>query len=222
MRKIIILALGLLMMPCTYAQTQKEMNKERQQVVKQTKKELDAKVSKATKKEAKRLKKEKWLVAPGALPLAQQLERAYLMQYERDNDGNLKYFIGAGMSTGGNYDAARMQAMELARQDIAGQIQTEVAALIENSIANAQLTDGEAESLTRTVSASKNLISQSIGSIIPITEAYRDKKNKNKEVLIRVAYSQEMAMKAAKRTIRKELEDKAENLHDRLDKVLGF
>ena len=82
MRKIIILALGLLMMPCTYAQTQKEMNKERQQVVKQTKKELDAKVSKATKKEAKRLKKEKWLVAPGALPLAQQLERAYLMQYE--------------------------------------------------------------------------------------------------------------------------------------------
>ena len=115
-----------------------------------------------------------------------------------------------------------MQAMELARQDIAGQIQTEVAALIENSIANAQLTDGEAESLTRTVSASKNLISQSIGRIIPITEAYRDKKNKNKEVLIRVAYSQEMAMKAAKRTIRKELEDKAENLHDQLDKVLGF
>ena len=168
------------------------------------------------------MKKEKWLVAPGALPLAQQLERAYLMQYERDNDGNLKYFIGAGMSTGGNYDAARMQAMELARQDIAGQIQTEVAALIENSIANAQLTDGEAESLTRTVSASKNLISQSIGRIIPITEAYRDKKNKNKEVLIRVAYSQEMAMKAAKRTIRKELEDKAENLHDQLDKVLGF
>lgn len=68
MNKITLFALALTMaVPCTMsAQSQKELNKERNEVVKQSKKELNARVSKATKKEAKKLKKEGWLVSPGA------------------------------------------------------------------------------------------------------------------------------------------------------------
>lgn len=48
------------------------------------------------------------------------------------------------MSIGENYDAAKMQALELAKQNLAGQIQTEVTALVENTVANKQLSQEQA------------------------------------------------------------------------------
>ena len=45
---------------------------------------------------------------------------------------------------------------------------------------------------------------------------------KNKEVLIRIAYNGAMAKAAAKRAIQNELKDKSEELHKKLDKVLGW
>jgi hypothetical protein len=92
-----------------------------------------------------------------------------------------------------------MQALELAKQNLAGQIQTEVTALIENTVANEQLAAEQAESITRSVMASKNLISQSIGRTITVMEIYRTLSNKNKEVLVRIAYNSDMAKKAAKK-----------------------
>ena len=53
-------------------------------------------------------------------------------------------------------------------------------------------------------------------------ECYRVKNNKNKEVLIRIAYNGDMAKAAAKRAIQNELKDKSEELHKKLDKVLGW
>ncbi len=209
--------------PCvTFAQSQKEQNKERKEVVKQTKKELNAKVSKVTKKEAKRLKKEGWLVTAGALPLEKQLEKSYTMQYEYDENGSPLYIMAEAMSIGENYDAAKMQALELAKQNLAGQIQTEVTALVENTVANRQLAAEDAASITESVSASKNLISQSLGRLLPVMEVYRTKTNKNKEVLVRLAYNQKMAYEAAKRVIRQDLEEKGLDLHNQLDQVLGF
>ena len=41
-------------------------------------------------------------------------------------------------------------------------------------------------------------------------------------VMVRIAYNGEMAKEAAKKAVRKELEKKGENLHEQLDKVLGF
>lgn len=224
MKKSMLFALALTMaVPCvTFAQSQKEQNKERKEVVKQTKKELNAKVSKVTKKEAKRLKKEGWLVTAGALPLEKQLEKSYTMQYEYDENGSPLYIMAEAMSIGENYDAAKMQALELAKQNLAGQIQTEVTALVENTVANRQLAAEDAASITESVSASKNLISQSLGRLLPVMEVYRTKTNKNKEVLVRLAYNQKMAYEAAKRVIRQDLEEKGLDLHNQLDQVLGF
>ena len=132
-----------------------------------------------------------------------------------------KYLMGEAMSIGENYDAAKTQALELAKQNLAGQIQTEVTALIENTVANQQLEAEQAASITQTVSASKNLISQSLGRVVPVVEAYRIKGNKNKEVLVRIAYSTDSAMQTAKKVIREELEKKGEDLHEQLDKLLG-
>ena len=200
----------------------KELRKERQEVRNLAKKELTAKVDKVVKKEAKRLKKEGWQVKPGALPLEKQLERAYLMQYEYDENLFPKYIMGEASSVGENYDAAKTAAISLAITNLAGQIQTEVTALVENTVGNRQMSAEDAASITETVMASKNLISQSIGRTIPVVEAYRINSKKNNEVLVRLAYNGDMAKEAAKNAVRDELKEKGENLREQLDKVLGF
>ena len=200
----------------------KEQRKERQELAKASKKELNQKASKAARKEAKRLSKEGWKTAPGALPLEKQLDKSYMMQYQYDSDGFPQYIMAEAMSTAGNYDAAKMQALELAKQNLAGQIQTEISALIANTVANEQMDQGDAASITRSVMASKNIISQSIGRVVPIVETYRMVNGNNREVLVRIAYSQEMAKAAAKKAVKKELEDRGEILHGKLDELLGF
>ncbi len=225
MKKTIFGLIAMLLLSVSsvsYAQITKDQRKERQELAKASKKELSEKATKAAQKEAKRLGKEGWKTAPGALPLDKQLDRSYLMQMEYDEDGFPKYIMAEGMSTGGNYDAAKMQALELAKQNLAGQIQTEVTALIENTVANEQMDQGEAASITRSVMAAKNLISQSIGRVITVTEAYRAVNGNNREVLVRVAYSQDMSKAAAKKAVKKELEQRGDSLHNKLDELLGW
>ncbi len=225
MKKMMIAVMALFLFAGvteSFAQSAKELAKERKELMKASKAELNEKASKAARKEAKKLKKQGWLVAPGALPLEKQLDKSYMMQYEYDKDMFPKYLMGEAMSIGSNYDAAKMQALELAKQNLAGQIQTEVTALIENTVANKQLEAEQAASITSSVMASKNLISQSIGRTITVTEVYRTLKNKNKEVLLRIAYNGEMAKKVALKAVKEDLEKKGDDLHKQLDKLLGW
>lgn len=223
MKKLFVVALALFVgASCAYAQTQKELAKERKEMAKMSKSELNARAGKAARKSAKSFAKEGWGVTPGQLPLEKQLDRAFNMQYEFDENAYPKYIMAEAMSIGENYDGAKMQALELAKQNLAGQIQTEVTALIENTVANKQLAQDQAATITETVMASKNLISQSLGRVIPVVECYRTKSNRNKEVLVRIAYNSKMALEAAKNAVREQLEQKGQDLHEQLDKVLGF
>ena len=125
------------------------------------------------------------------------------------------------MSIGENYDGAKMQALELAKQNLAAQIQTEVSGLIDNSVATQQLAMEEAVTVTKSIMASKSLIVQSIGRTITVVECYRTLNNKNKEVLVRIAYNGAMAKAAAKAAIRKSLENESDELRNKLDNILG-
>lgn len=223
MKKVLFVAMALLIAcSASFAQDAKEIMKERQEIKKMAKKELSARVDKATKKESKRLAKEGWVVSPGALPLEKQLQRSYEMEYQYDDLGFPKYIMANAQSIAENYDAAKTAATSLAITNLAGQIQTEVAALVENTVANQQLAAEDAVSISETVMSSKNLISQSIGRTIVVVECYRVLKNKNCEVMVRIAYNGEMAKQAAKQAVREELEKKGDKLHEQLDKVLGF
>lgn len=224
MKKIAFFAMALaIAVPCTVlAQTQDDARKERKEVVKQSEKELNAKVSKVTKKEAKRLKKEGWQVSPGALPLEKQLERSYTMQYEIAETGYPVYIVAEAMSGAESYDGAKAQAIWLAKWNLAEFIQTEITGLVENTIANKQLSADEAATIVESVGASKELLAQSLGRILTNVEAYREKSNKNKEVLVRVSYNHKMALEESKKVIREDLEKKGKDLHEQLDKVLGF
>lgn len=219
----LVLTLVLVMtFTVSFAQLTKEQIKERKEIKKASKAELGEKATKTARKAAKRLAKEGWTTTPGALPLEKQLDKLYLMQMEYDENMFPKYLMGEAMSIGENYDAARLQAMELAKQSLAGQIQTEVTALIENTLSNKQLAAEEAASVTQIISAGKNLISQSIGRVLTVVEMYRVLGNKNKEVSLRIAYNAEMAKQAAKKAVRQELEKKGDDLHKKLDELLGW
>ena len=112
MKKLGLLALlPIVISGCSTTSTiTQERAKERQEVVETTLSEVNRKASKAARDEAKKLEKEGWQVAPGALPLEKQLDRSYMMQYEFDESLYPKYIMGEAMSIGTNYDGAKMQA----------------------------------------------------------------------------------------------------------------
>lgn len=155
----------------------------------------DRKMEKMAGKEAAKLKKEGWKVAAGILPLEYQILRSYRMMLETEVSGNSKYIFGEALSVGEYYDAAKLQALELAKTELAGKIQTEVTALVENSVRNERISHSDAESVINTVRESKNLIAQKLGRMDTVVECYRILSSGRVEVRIVLAYSQKMALK---------------------------
>lgn len=192
-----------------------------QKTEKQLKNDVTSKAFKSARKEAKKYKKDGYYVAPGALPLDKQLENAWMKSYETGDKGEQKYIMATGNSVAETQTAAKLQATETAKLELAGQINTQVAALIENSIANQQLNTEEAASITKTVAASKNLIAQEIGRIIPVVEMYK-KIGTNVEANVRIAYNMETAFDVAKKVIRKSLEEETKIAHEKLEKLMQF
>lgn len=175
--------------------------------------------SEVARKVAKNIKEEGWRVAPGQTPLEKQLDKHFTMMYEYEDNGLPKYIIGEAKATGGVYDAARMQALNNAKIELAGLISTEVTALTESTISNKQISNEDAASINEAAQVGKSLIVQKLGRTFVVTECYRQVDKKNVEVSVTVAYNEEMAMDMAKAIIRKSLEEKGKDLHEQLDKM---
>ena len=92
---------------------------------------------------------------------------------------------------------------------------------INSTVGNEQLSPEEAASVVEVIEASKSVIVQSIGRIIPLMETHRVLDNKNIEVLVQVAYDSENIKKAAKRAIRDEMKKRGNDMHKKLDEY-GF
>lgn len=176
--------------------------------------------NKMIKKEVKQMKKAGWEVAPGNLSMELQLKEFYTKALERDTNGYDKFISGEAMSMGENYDAAMFQASNLAKLDLAGKIQTEVTELIDNKLANKQISKQDAVSLAESVATSKNLVAQKIGRVISPVKMYRDLENGKVEVRTVIYYSHELAMEAVRQTLREDLESKADELSKQLDNLL--
>jgi len=189
---------------------------------KKVRKEMKRKVYKAARKEAKRFKRQGWYVAPGALPMDKQVEKSWERQYEDDEKGYPLYLVATGNSVAETQSAAKLQALELAKLELAGIVQTNIIAIIENSVANNQLSREDAASVTKTVAASKNIIVQEIGRVVTFFEIYREVGDRNIEVSVRIGYNTELAYDSAKKAVREQLEDRTEELHKKLDNILDF
>ena len=205
---------------CASAQTQKEINKENKARDKYAEQQLNERASKAARKEAKKYAKDGWIVAPGHLPLDKQLERSWLKYYDEDENGPIN-LRGEAISVGEYYDAAKMQAIELAKMQIAGQLETIVVSKIKTTVGNQQLSEGDAASLVETVQASQNMIVKKLGLITPVVECYRDAKKK-KEVRVVLIFNRKNALDAAKECVREELKKTGNEMHKDIDNLNIF
>lgn len=180
---------------------------------------------KEARKEGKRLKKQDYVVFPGALPLDKQLQRVWMKQYAENPDGTLKYLFADGNGVGKTQTAAEMQAMEAAKLQLAGQISNEINQIVEAKIANDQVDRETGNSLTKFVAGSKNYIIQHLGYVKPGFKVYRNVGRADMEVFVKLYYNVEEAMMAAERALeakaRTELEDEADELIEEIDRLFG-
>lgn len=225
MKKILMVAMSLIVAcGATYAQDAKEIMKERKTIQKLAKSELKEKASKDARKEAKRLTKEGFVVFAGDLPLAKQLDRSYMMEYEyvQNAAGSIvpKYLVGRGMATGDAYNSVQEEAIEVAKDYVAGLAEIEITSITEITLANRE--DAVATSLAEVVSASKNIVSKRLGEVLPVVTIFKETKKHEKTVVVRVVYDRNTVLQTYKEVIREELEKKGDKLHEQLDKALGF
>ena len=216
-------ALAMMISVSSFAQ-EKATKDDYKKLAKQEKilnKDLQKKAIKDARKEAKKLTIEGFKTPVGKLPLDKQLENAWQKQAEMTPDGTPFWYIASSRAVGGNQSSAALQATNAAKIDLAGQIQTKVSQLIEAKVANDDMGQEEAASLSSVVGASKSVISATLGRVIPLVEVYRTLPNKNVEVMVTLGYSMEAANKAAINALRSELAKKSEDLAKELDK-LGY
>jgi hypothetical protein len=174
-------------------------------------------IAKEVKKEVKALKKEGWKVLPGSLPFERQMTDVYLKLYDRDEVGRTNFIIGTSQAVGQNIDAARIQAQSLCKFDIVQQTSTQLTGLIEENVANKQLSPNEAVSISDALAKSKELISGKLGRTIPLLECYKQLPNGNVQLLIRVGYSSDDAITKAKEIIREQMGEELKDLGKKLD-----
>lgn len=150
-----------------------------------------------------------------------QIENTWIKRYEVTDDGNPKYFVTDARATGETHSAAKMQAYEMAKINIAEQIGSKVAGLVETKLANSQLNAEEAASITKTVGSFKSKVKADIGNMLTLFEASKNI-GKNTEVFITLAYGYDAAMKLAKEKLRKQMEAEADVNAKQLDDILDF
>ena len=226
MKKLMMVAMAVIvaMSASVYAQDAQEIRKQRKEVARLAKKELKEKASKDARKEAKKLEKEGYVIFPGDLPIAKQLDRSYAMEYEyvQNAAGSIvpKYLVGRGKATGESYSAAQNAAVQLALQYVAGLAEIDITTITETTLANEETS--VVASIAEVVSASKNIVSKKIGEVQPVVALQKQEGKGLVTVLVRVVYDRNTVLKTYKETIREELKAKGNKLHEQLDEVLGF
>ena len=146
-----------------------------------------------------------------------EFTKAFACQSEVDAMGYEVWIVGEGRSTGSVYDAARTQAMTVAKGEIATKLRTDMTSTIEQDLANEQFGADEAESIAKTiVSQQGRSIDQQLNRPKTLMECWRKLPNGNTEVLIRCAISADTVSKLAKAAIQQARRD---NLLKDVEKV---
>jgi hypothetical protein len=76
--------------------------------------------------------------------------------------------------------------------------------------------------VTKIISASKNIIAQELGRVIPLTELYKNVGKENIQCDVQLAYDNKTAMEIAKKVIREQLEEQGLELQKKLDEMRGY
>lgn len=188
---------------------------------KELKQELRDKVLKEARKEAKSLKKQGWMTMPGELPMEKMIENAWMKKVAEDENGNAMYITADGNGVAQTRSVAEAQALEFAKLQLAGIIESKIASIVSGNIANEQLSTEDAASVTQIVQSSRNIIAQELGYINPAFKLYRSVGVKNTEVQIRIYYDTGQSLTIAKKAIRRDLRERLKRTDEEVDKLLS-
>ncbi|MBR5138703.1 MAG: hypothetical protein IKV12_04060 [Alistipes sp.] len=215
---------AVIMLAAGDAYGQVATNAERKAVQKHEKvlnKAMKKKAIKAARKEAKKLAKEGWMAPVGQLPMDKQLEDSWQATYEMDSEGHPYYIMSTQRGLATSLSAAQMMAMNAAKTDIAGQIETRINQVIESKVVNNELSRKEAETLSTFVSTSKNIISTTLGRVLKFMEVYREpKRSKSIEVMVTLGYNSNVAAQEALKAMRKSLTKEDVEIMAQIDKLV--
>lgn len=155
--------------------SRKELRKEREELRNRVKE----KALKEARKQAEEYEKEfGWRTFEGDVPMPKMLEQSWMKQLEmkQNPDGSQTnaYIWATGNGVAKTKSAAEMQAIELAKVELAGQLKTYVAALTTSNIANAQISGVDAETEQNIVQSAKNITSATLTQIKPVVKMYRN------------------------------------------------
>ena len=177
------------------------------------------KVSRDVKKEAKKYEQEGWKVEPGNLPIRNQLDNSYVKQSETDDQGFPKWITANGSSVAQTQSAAEMQASEMAKNRLVGLIETHMKDVITSDVANNQLDNKDAATLTKTIETSTNTVSRKLGRVLPLFKIYREVGN-NTEVQVLLAYNYAMVQKDILEQMKTELKGNTDDQRKKFDHFL--
>ena len=193
-----------------------------QQTDKELTKELKDKAIKEARKEAKSLKKDGWQVSEGALPLDMIVENAWKKQLLEDEKGDPRYITADGNAVAETRTVAEMQAVEMAKLQLAGLIQSNISSLVNSNIGNTQLNTEDAVSVTEVVQSAKSLIATELGYVNPFFKIYRNINENRVEVQVRLFYDSKQSLEIARKVVRNELKNKMKINEEELNKLMGL
>jgi len=215
--------------------TRKELNKERKDLRDKVK---DKALKKARQAAEDLEKQEGWRTFPGDVPMDKMLEQSWMNQYEMrqnpDGTESNAYIWATGNGVAQTKSAAQMQAIELAKVELAGQLKTYVAALTTSNIANAQISGIDAVTEQSIVQSAKSITSATLTQIKPLVLLYRStipkkelKKNNRQqlapgtvEVQVMLFYDLYQVDFQSRDAMKEELKDKLKDNEEELKKLM--
>lgn len=180
-----------------------------------------ANIIKDVKKEAKKYTKEGYKVMPGNLPIEQQLNAAFIKQQEVDKEGLPVWIVANGSSTAQTQAVAENSAIEIAKINLVGLIETNMRSAIEADLGNNQIDNETAASITKTLSVSSNKVFKKLGLVKPLFNVYRAVGDKNTEVQVLIGYNYEYVKRQILEEMKLDLEKSSENVREKNDKFLN-
>lgn len=186
---------------------------------------VNAKPSKAAKKQAKELRRQGWQVPAGELAMEQQITMSQLYNMEQMVDAsgvNQKRFIQVtGQQTSGSYNAAFAAARAAAQTEVASMLETELVAAFQQKMDNQQTAAGQALTNDQFNQRMKAVVDQTLTNTIPIVAIYRQLPTGNYEVQVRIAFDKQELMSRLRRNLQQELQQDGDELEEIVDEIIG-
>jgi hypothetical protein len=182
---------------------------------------VPANIIKDVKKEAKKYTKDGYKVMPGNLPIEQQLNAAYIKQQEVDKEGVPVWITANGSSTAQTQAVAENSAIEIAKINLVGLIETNMRSVIEADLGNNQIDNETAASITKTLSVSSNKVFKKLGLVKPLFKVYREVGDKNTEVQVLIGYNYEYVKRQILEEMKLDLEKTSADVREKNDKFLN-